>query len=158
MFKYINILTLCQLIVMSSTKPKYVKLVEIALIKGLGFVDDEQLFSNLNFIKTKIHNWLTNQLDYFFHGQISFSWSIAHLVIWKISICFKCLKFQAWALRWMGEVVNYHFLQALKFGPFPFVFIKNITNIFGISRWCATMDRVFKDYINFKYCQSLGSK
>jgi hypothetical protein len=35
---------------MSSTKPKYVKLVEIALIKGLGFLDDEQLFSNLNFI------------------------------------------------------------------------------------------------------------
>jgi hypothetical protein len=55
------------LIVMSSTKPKYVKLVEIALIKGLGFVDDEQLFSNLNFIKTKIHNWLTNQLDLFVH-------------------------------------------------------------------------------------------
>jgi hypothetical protein len=52
---------------MSNTKPKYVKLVEIALIKALGCVDDEQLFSNLNFMKTKIHNWLTNHLDLFVH-------------------------------------------------------------------------------------------
>ncbi len=143
-------MTLCQLIVMSSTKPKYVKLVEIALIKGLGFLDDEQLFSNLNFINQDPqliakslgficpHVWVI----YLFHGQISLWWSNAHLVIWKISICFKCLKFQAWALMWMGEVVNYHFLQALNFHPFPFVFIKNITNIFAISRWCATMGRV----------------
>jgi len=52
---------------MSSTKPKYVKLVEIALIKGLGSMEDEQLFSKLNFIKTKIQNWLTNHLDLFVH-------------------------------------------------------------------------------------------
>jgi hypothetical protein len=148
-------LTLCQLIIMSSTKPKYVKLVEIALIKGLGSMEDEQLFSKLNFIKTKIHNWLTNHLDLFVHmfeqsifsmDKFPFWWSNAHLVLWKISIWFKCLKFQAWALRWMGEVVNYHFLQALNFGPFPFVFIKNITNIFVINIWCATMGIVFEEW------------
>ncbi len=52
---------------MSSTKPEYVKLVEIALIKGLVSMEDEQLFNKLNFIKTKIHNWLTNHLDLFVH-------------------------------------------------------------------------------------------
>jgi len=147
-------LTLCQLIITGSTKPKYVKLVEIGLIKGLGsWTMNNYLviwtsskprstidWQSLGFICS--HVWAI----YFFHGQI-FSWgSNAHLVIWKISICFKYLKFQAWALRWMGEVVNYHFLQALTFGPFPFVFIKNITNIFAVSRWCATMGRVFEDW------------
>jgi hypothetical protein len=45
------------------------------MIQVLGSLEDEQMFSNLNFIKSKIHNWLTNHLDLFFYmfGQSFFT-------------------------------------------------------------------------------------
>ncbi len=33
-----------------------------AMVQVIGFVEDEKCFSNLNFIKTKLQNWLTTYL------------------------------------------------------------------------------------------------
>lgn len=41
---------------------KYLKLVQIAMVQVIGFVEDKVCFSNLNFIKFKFHNWLTTHL------------------------------------------------------------------------------------------------
>jgi hypothetical protein len=40
----------------------YVKLTKIAMIQMLGSMEDEQVFSNLDFIKTKIRNQLIDNL------------------------------------------------------------------------------------------------
>jgi hypothetical protein len=39
-----------------------VKLTKIAMIQMLGLVEDERIFGNLDFIKTKIHNRLIDNL------------------------------------------------------------------------------------------------
>jgi hypothetical protein len=39
-----------------------VKLTKIAMIQMLGLVEDECIFSNLNFINTSIQNWLIDNL------------------------------------------------------------------------------------------------
>jgi hypothetical protein len=41
---------------------KYVKPTQIAMIQVLGSMEDEQVFNNLNFIKTKIYNQLIDNL------------------------------------------------------------------------------------------------
>jgi len=48
--------------ILSPNVSEYVKLTKIAMIQVLGSVEDEQVFNNLDFIKTKIHNWLINNL------------------------------------------------------------------------------------------------
>jgi hypothetical protein len=40
----------------------YVKLTKIAMIQMLGSMEDEQVFNNLDFIKTKIRNQLIDNL------------------------------------------------------------------------------------------------
>ncbi len=40
----------------------YVKLTKIAMIQMLGSMEDEQVFNNLDFIKTKIRNRLIDNL------------------------------------------------------------------------------------------------
>lgn len=35
------------------------------MIQVLGSQEDEKMFNNLHFIKSKIHNWLINHLDFF---------------------------------------------------------------------------------------------
>lgn len=42
---------------------KYVKLVEMAIGMVLGSVENEHTFSTMNFIKFKLHKWLTTNLD-----------------------------------------------------------------------------------------------
>jgi len=42
---------------------EYKKLVEIAMVRVLGFVEDERTFSNLTFMKNRLRNRLTTHLD-----------------------------------------------------------------------------------------------
>jgi hypothetical protein len=42
---------------------EYLKLVELAIIMVLGSVEDGRTFSNVNFLKSKLWNWLTIHLD-----------------------------------------------------------------------------------------------
>jgi hypothetical protein len=42
---------------------EYKKLVEIAMVQVLGFVEDERTFSNLTFMKNRLRNRLTTHLD-----------------------------------------------------------------------------------------------
>jgi hypothetical protein len=48
--------------ILSRNISEYVKLTEIVTIQVLGSVEDEQVFNNLDFIKTKIHNRLIDNL------------------------------------------------------------------------------------------------
>jgi hypothetical protein len=79
---------------------KIFKLGKIDMIQVLGSLEDEQMFSNLKFIKSKIHNWLTNHLDLFVYmfGRSFFTMDkflydeATH--IWKLSSS-KC--FELWS-------------------------------------------------------------
>jgi hypothetical protein len=42
--------------------PKYVKLVELAMVQMVGNMEDEFFFSFMAFMKSKLHNRLTTQL------------------------------------------------------------------------------------------------
>ncbi len=42
---------------------EYVKLVEIAIVMVLGNVEDECTFFIMTFMKWKLYNWLTTNLD-----------------------------------------------------------------------------------------------
>jgi hypothetical protein len=42
---------------------KYLKLVKIAKVQVINYVVDEKHFNNLNFIKSKLCNWLTTHLN-----------------------------------------------------------------------------------------------
>jgi hypothetical protein len=55
--------------------PKYLKVVEIAMIHVLGFVEDEQCFNSVAFMKNKMCNKLDNhfQLGFFVYAQIFFT-------------------------------------------------------------------------------------
>ncbi len=46
--------------------PKYLKLVKIAMVQVIGFLEDERCFNNLNFINSKLDNQLTTYLDLVF--------------------------------------------------------------------------------------------
>jgi hypothetical protein len=46
---------------------EYMKVVKIAMVMVLGSVDDERTFSNLAFMKSKLHNYLTTHLDLCVH-------------------------------------------------------------------------------------------
>jgi hypothetical protein len=61
-------------IVLSRNISKYVKLTQITMIQVLGSMEDEQVFNNLNFIKTKICNQLIDNLALCVHmfGQSFF--------------------------------------------------------------------------------------
>ncbi len=54
---------------------EYVKLTQIAMIQMLASMEDEQVFNNLNFIKTKICNQLIDNLASCVHmfGQSFFT-------------------------------------------------------------------------------------
>jgi hypothetical protein len=57
----INLLTkmwrlISNFVVLSCNSSEYVKLVEIDRLQMLGLVEDEWVFNDLNFIKTKIQN------------------------------------------------------------------------------------------------------
>jgi hypothetical protein len=41
----------------------YMKLVKIAMVQVIGFIEDERCFNNLIFIKSKLCNWLTTHLN-----------------------------------------------------------------------------------------------
>ncbi len=43
--------------------PKYLKVVEIAMVHVLGFVEDEQCFSSIAFLKNEVRNRLNNHLE-----------------------------------------------------------------------------------------------
>jgi hypothetical protein len=68
---------------------KYLKLVKIAMVQVLGSIKDKIYFSDLNFIKSKLHNWLTTHLNLVvkmfaqnFYILIFFPWPQA-IVSWK---------------------------------------------------------------------------
>jgi hypothetical protein len=42
---------------------EYLKLVKLAIVMVLGSVEDENTFFNVNFLKSKLQNWLTIHLD-----------------------------------------------------------------------------------------------
>lgn len=42
---------------------KYLNLIEISIVIILGFVEGEQTFSTLSYMKTKLKNYLTNHLE-----------------------------------------------------------------------------------------------
>jgi hypothetical protein len=42
---------------------EYLKLIELTIVMVLGSVEDERIFSNVNFLKLKLCNWLTIHLD-----------------------------------------------------------------------------------------------
>jgi hypothetical protein len=48
---------------LSNAFPKYLKVVEIAMVHVLGFVKDEQCFSSVAFLKNKVQNRLNNHLE-----------------------------------------------------------------------------------------------
>lgn len=68
---------------------KYMKLAEIAMGQVISSIEDERCFSNLDIIKSKLHNWLTTHLDLVvwmfaqqFHMLENFSYPKA-IAIWK---------------------------------------------------------------------------
>ncbi len=48
--------------IMITSFPKYVKLVELAMVQMVGNMEDERCFSFMAFMKSKLHNRLTTQL------------------------------------------------------------------------------------------------
>jgi hypothetical protein len=42
---------------------EYMKLAKIAMGQMINSIKDERCFNNLDFIKSKLHNWLTTHLD-----------------------------------------------------------------------------------------------
>ncbi len=46
---------------------EYIKVVEIAMVQVLGLIEDERIFNNLVFMKTKLHKRLTTHLDLCVH-------------------------------------------------------------------------------------------
>jgi hypothetical protein len=46
---------------------EYIKLAELAIVQVIGFVEDEHWFFMLNFMKTKLWNWLTMHLEIVIH-------------------------------------------------------------------------------------------
>jgi hypothetical protein len=51
---------------LSNVFPRYLKVVEIAMVHVLGFVEDEQCFSFVAFLKNKVRNKLDNHLQLVF--------------------------------------------------------------------------------------------
>jgi len=47
--------------------PKYIKMVEIAVVQVIGSMEDEWCFSMFSFMKTKLRNQLTTHLDVVIH-------------------------------------------------------------------------------------------
>jgi len=45
--------------ILVSNFPKYIKLVELAMVQIIGSVEDERCLSTLTFMKSKLHNKLT---------------------------------------------------------------------------------------------------
>jgi hypothetical protein len=60
---------------LSDAFPKYLKVVEITMVHVLGFVEDEQCFSFVAFLKNKVRNRLNNHLELVvsMHAQIFFT-------------------------------------------------------------------------------------
>jgi hypothetical protein len=48
--------------VLSFNFPKYVKLIELAMVQIVGNVEDERCFFTLTFMKSKLWNWLSTHL------------------------------------------------------------------------------------------------
>ncbi len=54
---------------------KYIKLIEVAIIQVIGSMEDEDNFSTLSFIKSKLKNRLTAHLDLMIH---MFCWNFPY--------------------------------------------------------------------------------
>ncbi len=55
--------TLISFLILKNKLLKYVKLVELAIVKVIGSIEDEHYFSMLTFMKTKLWNRLTMHLE-----------------------------------------------------------------------------------------------
>ncbi len=86
--------------------PKYIKLAKIVVVQVIGSVEDEWCFNMLSFMKTKLRNWSTTQLDLvihmfgqnfyalenFLYNQTIKKWKIAcmqydWIIIWPMATC-----------------------------------------------------------------------
>jgi len=83
--------------ILSHSISKYVKLAKIVMIQVLGSMEDEWVFNNLDFIKTKICNWLIDNLALCVHmlGQSIFTMHIFPydevVKIWQLKKCWYAL-------------------------------------------------------------------